>query len=146
MTVEHKHGIGEETEENSERARWIPNVWFPSHGVDVGSIEGNKNCLLAAQLEEDKKNINADFKSSAPRGAALTKYQQLLSASREKFLRPTPWHVGRWLSRDSSTNLYHNQFEHCCFSITIVVSIQTQGIIGWKRMGFLDNDGSLLAA
>ena len=100
--VEFEEGLAEE-KENINNKCWIPGVWCFSHLTALGSSAGNENCMIAMQFEDDMKDINADFTSSAPRIAALENYQQMLSATEAKFLRITPWHKCRWLSRDSST-------------------------------------------
>ena len=81
----------EDVEPEPNSKRWIPHIWCSSHVAALGSSAGNAICKLAAQFEEDMKNINADFTCSAVRIAALAGYQQMLSTTREKFLRITPW-------------------------------------------------------
>ena len=78
-----------------ENKLWIPNVWCTSHVTALGASAGNRVCDLAAELEKNMKEINSDFTCSAPRIAALTSYQQMLAATREKFLTITPWHECR---------------------------------------------------
>ena len=63
--MEFEEGLAEETE-NMNNKCWIPGVWCSSHLTALGSSAGNENCMIAVQFEDDMKDINADFTSSAP--------------------------------------------------------------------------------